>query len=172
MSAHHFGPPFAVPSALRRALCRCSNLRLCHTSRARTLDLVRNLHIPGVLLCHWELDLPNGCSGGSLPPSGIRLARDDLDSCRFCAELRAELNGLGMPALGSRAVGAGIDPARVRTACRHQASASAGADARQELTDLLVKRAATLDVRRMLGRAVVANEPERPEREVNKSYSL
>ena len=114
----------------------------------------------------------DGCSGGSLPPSGIRLARDDLDSCRFCAELRAELNGLGMPALGSRAVGAGIDPAQVQTACSRQASASAVNDARQELTELLVRRAAALDVLRMLRRPEVAAEPERPKREVNKSYSL
>ena len=164
--------PCVVPPALSRALCRCSNLRLCHTSRARTLDPVRNLHIPGVLLCHWELDLPIGCSGGSLPPSGIRLARDDLDSCRFCAELRAELSGLGMPALSSRAAGAGIDPARVRTACSRQASESAGTDARHKLTELLVKRAAALDVLRMLGRAEASTDPVYPKREVNKSYLL
>ena len=74
--------------------------------------------------------------------------------------------------MSSRAAGAGIDPARVRTACSHQASASAGTDARHKLTELLVKRAATLDVLRMLGRAEVSTEPERPKREVNKSYSL
>ena len=77
-----------------------------------------------------------------------------------------------MPALSSRAAGAGIDPARVRTACSRQASESVGTDARHKLTELLVKRAAALDVLRMLGRAEASTDPVYPKREVNKSYSL
>ena len=71
--------------------------------------------MPGVLTVHWELILPEGGMGGSLPPCGIRLSRDNLEACHYCSTLRAKLHEL-MPARfffggGSSPPGCGVPEA-------------------------------------------------------------
>eukprot|EP01045_Picozoa_sp_COSAG04_P016893 COSAG04_NODE_1451_length_6686_cov_13.172435_8_plen_120_part_00 len=119
--------------------------------------------MPGVLIAHWELVLPEGCMGGSLPPCGIRLARDDLEACRFCSALRAELHELDVPALSTRATEAGVDYTKVGAAC----SCSA---AKEALTELLVERASALDVQSLLAQRRAASSPTKWRK--NRTFSL
>ena len=99
--------------------------------------------MPGVLTAQWELVLPEGCMGGSLPPCGIRLSRDNLKACPYCAELRAELHGLDVPALSARAIKSGVDCSKVRAACSRPSAAAA-------LTELLVERQSIHEVKSLL----------------------
>ena len=101
--------------------------------------------MPGVLTAHWELILPEGGMGGSLPPCGVRLARDNLEACPFCSALRAELHELDVPALTERAIKAGVDYAKVRAACSCPT-------AKVTLTELLVERQSDLEVKSLLAR--------------------
>ena len=101
--------------------------------------------MPGVLTAHWELILPAGCRGGSLPPCGIRISRDNLESCHYCSELRAELHGLDVPALSARAAKAGVDGSKVWAACSRPSAEAA-------LTELLVEHQSALGVKSLLAR--------------------
>ena len=110
--------------------------------------------MPGVLTAHWELILPAGCMGGSLPPCGIRISRDNLESCHYCSDLRAELHGLDVPALSARAVKAGVDGSKVWAACSRPSAEAA-------LTELLVERQSAHEVKSLLSSRRSTRPPTR-----------
>ena len=107
--------------------------------------------MPGALRVRWKLLLPDGCVGGSLPPHGVRLAREGLESCPHCATLRSELWGMEVPALRTRAAHAGIDQALIA-----ETRARRPDDAKKELATLIVRQASARNVQALLAQGNTA----------------
>ena len=107
--------------------------------------------MPGALRLQWKLLLPEGCVGGSLPPRGVRLAREGLESCPHCATLRSELWEMEVPALRTRAVRAGIDQALIA-----ETRARSPDDAKTELVTLIVRQASARNVQELLAQGDTA----------------
>jgi hypothetical protein len=107
--------------------------------------------MPGALRLRWKLLLPEGCVGGSLPPRGVRLAREGLESCPHCATLRSELWEMEVPALRNRAVRAGIDQALIA-----ETRARSPDDAKKELVTLIVRQASARNVQELLAQGDTA----------------
>ena len=134
---------------LNHLACRCSTLRLCHISPATAGG--HGWRMPGALRLRWKLLLPEGCVGGSLPPRGVRLAREGLESCPHCATLRRELWEMEVPALRTRAVRAGIDQALIA-----ETRARSPDDAKKELVTLIVRQASARNVQELLAQGDTA----------------